>query len=81
MKFAGRRGDFLAGRRDAAPVSPDATGRRGTAIAFQSSGGVWTPAIDVEETDKEYLIKADLPDMKKADVKINLEDAASSCAG
>jgi len=32
----------------------------------------WSPAVDVQETDKEYLIKADLPDVKKEDVKIEL---------
>lgn len=30
----------------------------------------WSPAVDVEETDQEYLIKADLPDVKKEDVKV-----------
>src|SRR5690554_4798322 len=30
----------------------------------------WVPAIDVQETDVEYLIKADLPDVKREDVKV-----------
>lgn len=34
----------------------------------------WAPAIDVEESDKEYLVKADLPDIRKDDVKINIQD-------
>lgn len=34
----------------------------------------WAPAVDVEENEKEYLIKADLPDMKKDDVKVNIQD-------
>jgi len=34
----------------------------------------WTPALDVEETDKEYLVKADLPEMKKDEIKIQVED-------
>jgi HSP20 family protein len=34
----------------------------------------WSPAVDVAEDDKEYLVKADLPDVKKEDVKINIQD-------
>jgi HSP20 family protein len=34
----------------------------------------WAPAVDVQETDAEYLIKADLPEVKKEDVKVELQD-------
>jgi HSP20 family protein len=29
----------------------------------------WAPAVDIQETDKEYTVKADLPEVKKEDVK------------
>lgn len=41
----------------------------------------WTPAIDVEETDKEYLLKADLPDVKKEDVKIDVSNGILTVEG
>ena len=41
----------------------------------------WTPAMDVEETDKEYLLKADLPEMKKEDLKIGIEDDVLTLQG
>ena len=41
----------------------------------------WAPAMDVQETDKEYLIKADLPDVKKEDVKVGIEDGILSVEG
>ena len=28
----------------------------------------WAPSVDITEDDKEYLIKADLPEIKKEDV-------------
>jgi HSP20 family protein len=34
----------------------------------------WAPAVDVQETDEEYPIKADLPDVKKEDVRVELHD-------
>jgi HSP20 family protein len=34
----------------------------------------WAPAVDVQETDGEYLIKADLPEVKKEDVHVELQD-------
>src|SRR6266699_6007364 len=30
----------------------------------------WAPPVDVGETDKEYLIKAELPEIKKEDLKV-----------
>jgi HSP20 family protein len=30
----------------------------------------WAPAVNISETDKAYLVKADLPDVKKEDVKV-----------
>lgn len=41
----------------------------------------WTPAIDVQETEGEYLVKADLPDITKADVKITIDDGVLSMEG
>ncbi len=41
----------------------------------------WTPAVDVQETDNEYLIKADLPDVKREDVKVGIEEGVLSLEG
>lgn len=41
----------------------------------------WAPAVDVQETDKEYLIKADLPEIKKDDMKIAIDDGVLSMEG
>jgi HSP20 family protein len=41
----------------------------------------WLPAIDVQETSTEYLIKADLPDVKKDDVKISVQDGVLAIEG
>src|SRR6185295_19190248 len=34
----------------------------------------WSPLVDITEDDKEYLIKADLPEVKKEDVKLTVQD-------
>jgi len=34
----------------------------------------WAPLVDVEETDKEFLIKAELPEIHKEDVKVTIEE-------
>jgi HSP20 family protein len=41
----------------------------------------WCPAVDVQETDSEYLIKADLPEVNKEDVKVTLQDGMIAIAG
>ena len=41
----------------------------------------WTPAVDIQETDTDYVIKADLPDVKKEDVKVNFDDGVLTIEG
>lgn len=41
----------------------------------------WTPAVDVTEDDKEFLVKAELPDVKKEDVKVTIEDGTLHITG
>jgi HSP20 family protein len=43
--------------------------------------GVWSPAIDVQETEQEYLVKADLPEVNKSDLKVNVEDGILTVEG
>ena len=42
---------------------------------------MWRPAIDVEEKDGTYLVKADLPGMKKNDIHIELKDGYLTLKG
>ena len=32
----------------------------------------WAPVVDIQETDKEFLIKAELPEVRKEDVKVEI---------
>ena len=57
----------------------DAPSQRAGEDMMSFSG--WSPAVDVQETDKEYVIKADLPDVKKEDVKVELLDGALTIEG
>lgn len=41
----------------------------------------WTPLVDVMETDKSWQIKADLPDLRKEDVKVTVQDGALRIEG
>ena len=41
----------------------------------------WTPLVDISEDDKEYLIKAELPEVKKEDVKVTAEDGTLTIMG
>lgn len=41
----------------------------------------WAPLVDIAEDDKEYVIKADLPDVKKDDVKISVQDNVVAISG
>ena len=41
----------------------------------------WAPAVDVSETDAEYAIKAELPEVKKEDVKVTMQDGVLTIQG
>ena len=41
----------------------------------------WAPAADVSETEGEYLIKADLPAVRKEDVSLTVQDGVLTLSG
>jgi HSP20 family protein len=41
----------------------------------------WTPSVDISETEGEYQITAEIPDVKKEDVKVTLEDGVLTIQG
>lgn len=41
----------------------------------------WAPVADVSETDGEYLIKAELPEVRKEDVSITVQDGVLTLSG
>jgi HSP20 family protein len=41
----------------------------------------WTPLVDVVEDEKEYLIKAELPEVKKEDVKVSMNEDVLTITG
>ena len=41
----------------------------------------WAPAADVSETEGEYLIEADLPEVRKEDVSITVQDGVLTLSG
>lgn len=41
----------------------------------------WTPSVDIQETEGEYLIKAEIPDVKKEDVKVTVEEGVLTIQG
>lgn len=43
--------------------------------------GGWTPAVDIKETETEYLVTADLPEVKKEEVKVIFHDGVLTIEG
>jgi HSP20 family protein len=41
----------------------------------------WSPVVDISEDEKEYAIKAELPDVKKEDIKLNVHDDVLTITG
>jgi HSP20 family protein len=41
----------------------------------------WSPLVDISEDEREYLIKAELPEVKKQDVKVTTEAGTLTIMG
>jgi HSP20 family protein len=54
---------------------PVATGRESLAT------GDWSPHVDIAETDKEYLVKAELPDVTREDMHVSVDNGVLSIRG
>ncbi|MGC3975619.1 MAG: Hsp20 family protein [Nitrospira sp.] len=59
----------------ARPASHSANGKETMIVAD------WTPSVDISETATEYQIKVEIPDVKKEDVKVTLEDGVLTIQG
>ena len=41
----------------------------------------WAPAADICESEREYLVKAELPGVKREDVKLTIDDGVITISG
>ena len=41
----------------------------------------WSPCVDIGETDKEFVVRAELPEVKKEDIKVHVEDGTLCISG
>ncbi|MDO9220738.1 MAG: Hsp20/alpha crystallin family protein [Thiobacillus sp.] len=41
----------------------------------------WSPKVDIVETDMEFTIKAELPEVNKEDIKVNIENGELCISG
>ena len=58
-----------------APVTTDGDKKEAISVAQ------WSPLVDITEDDKEYVVKAEIPEMKKEDIKINVHDDVLTMSG
>ncbi len=47
----------------------------------QAEAVAWAPAANISETGAEYLIKAELPEVSKEDVKVTVDDGVITISG
>jgi len=43
--------------------------------------GDWAPRVDIAETDKEFIIKAELPEVKKEEVSVSVDNGVLTLRG
>ena len=56
-------------------------GRAAVAAGEQPETAVWTPVANISETENEYLIKAELPEVRKEDVRVTVDEGVITISG
>lgn len=58
-------------------VPRKAAGEKEEAMAIAD----WSPLVDITEDEKEYIVKAEIPEMKKEDIKLNVHEDVLTISG
>lgn len=58
-----------------------ATGRGMASTDTELGFAEWSPTVDIEENDDNYLIVADVPGVEKKDIDVRLENSVLSISG
>jgi HSP20 family protein len=58
---------------------PRGLGARPTGLSIE--GAEWRPAANITENDKEYTIKADLPEVRKEDIDVSVSNGVLTLSG
>jgi HSP20 family protein len=76
------RWDPFANLDDMFARMPSVMGRWPRWAGESGEGAVeWSPTVDISETDTEYLLKAQLPAVKKEDVRVTFDDGLLTISG
>lgn len=43
-------------------------------MGLHNMGGMWTPAVEIEETDKQLILKAEIPGMDAKDLEVEVAE-------
>jgi len=46
----------------------------GKDISDAALAGTWSPAVDIYETETEFLVKAEIPDVKESDIDVRIKE-------
>lgn len=50
-------------------------------MGLHSMGGMWTPAVEIEETDNDLIVKAEIPGMDAKDIDVEVGEDRVTISG
>jgi HSP20 family protein len=53
----------------------------GFGLDLNVSDSVWSPDVDISETENQYEVNAEIPGLKKEDIKLSVEDNVLTLSG
>ena len=53
----------------------------GFGLDLNVSDSVWSPTVDISETENQYEVNAEIPGLKKEDIKLSVEDNVLTLSG
>jgi len=73
--------DLLSLQRKMNKIFDETFFSRRTPDDEELSSGLWSPAVDIYETDTDIVLKAELPEINPKDLQINIEDNVLTLKG
>lgn len=50
-------------------------------MGLHNMGGMWSPAVEIEETDKDLILKAEIPGMEAKDLEVEVSEDRVTISG
>lgn len=53
----------------------------GAEAGEETGAGTWSPVVDIYETEQDFIVEAELPEVRQSDIEIRIQDSTLTIEG